>query len=94
MLNTTRVSLMLLLFLLQEQALHAGISAFKCMLCRDKELFQQEMLCMGIRIPKRLVAFHHSPEDRRVPVPARPEAVPALLALHCLMSLGFSNMGE
>ncbi|XP_064000023.1 G2/M phase-specific E3 ubiquitin-protein ligase-like [Pogoniulus pusillus] len=37
----------------QEQALHAGISAFKCMLCRDKELFQQEMLCMGIRIPKR-----------------------------------------
>ncbi|NXP82162.1 G2E3 ligase, partial [Ramphastos sulfuratus] len=34
-------------------ALRAGILTFKCMLCRDKEVFQHEMLRMGIRVPTR-----------------------------------------
>ncbi|NXG43037.1 G2E3 ligase, partial [Psilopogon haemacephalus] len=46
-------SLMLLLLVLQGHALRAGSSAFQCMLCRDKELFQAEMVRMGIHIPIR-----------------------------------------
>ncbi|XP_067992855.1 uncharacterized protein [Melanerpes formicivorus] len=38
---------------IQGHALQAGISAFRCLLCRDKDQFQQEMLRMGIRIPRR-----------------------------------------
>ncbi|NXX49613.1 G2E3 ligase, partial [Tricholaema leucomelas] len=38
---------------IQAHALHAGSSAFTCMLCRDKEVFQAEMLRMGIYIPRR-----------------------------------------
>ncbi|NXE12863.1 G2E3 ligase, partial [Lophotis ruficrista] len=46
-------SLMLLLFLLQGQAVHDGISVFRCPLCRDRDAFVSEMLTMGIRIPFR-----------------------------------------
>ncbi|NXG42888.1 G2E3 ligase, partial [Psilopogon haemacephalus] len=42
---------------IQGHALRAGISAFGCLLCRDKELFQEEMLRMGIRIPRRPPAW-------------------------------------
>ncbi|KFV75677.1 G2/M phase-specific E3 ubiquitin-protein ligase, partial [Dryobates pubescens] len=38
---------------IQGHALQAGTSAFQCLLCRDKDRFQQEMLRMGIRIPRR-----------------------------------------
>ncbi|XP_067992857.1 PHD finger protein 7-like, partial [Melanerpes formicivorus] len=38
---------------IQGHALQAGTSAFRCLLCRDKDQFQQEMLRMGIRIPRR-----------------------------------------
>ncbi|NXG47184.1 G2E3 ligase, partial [Psilopogon haemacephalus] len=34
-------------------ALSAGSAAFRCMLCRDKENFQAEMLYMGIQVPIR-----------------------------------------
>ncbi|XP_068024087.1 G2/M phase-specific E3 ubiquitin-protein ligase-like [Melanerpes formicivorus] len=55
---------------IQGHALRAGISAFQCLLCRDKELFQQEMLRMGIRIPSRPPAWETA------------EAVESLLARH------------
>ncbi|XP_054236848.1 PHD finger protein 7-like [Indicator indicator] len=42
---------------IQGHALRAGSSAFCCLLCRDKEHFQQEMLRMGIRIPRRPPAW-------------------------------------
>ncbi|XP_064008709.1 PHD finger protein 7-like [Pogoniulus pusillus] len=42
---------------IQGHALRAGSSAFQCMLCRDKEDFQAEMLYMGIRIPARPPAW-------------------------------------
>ncbi|NXG47205.1 G2E3 ligase, partial [Psilopogon haemacephalus] len=38
---------------IQGHPLRAGTSAFQCPLCRDREAFQQEMLTMGIRVPKR-----------------------------------------
>ncbi|NXH22019.1 G2E3 ligase, partial [Bucco capensis] len=38
---------------IQGQALSAGNTCFQCAPCRDKDLFQEEMLRMGIRIPKR-----------------------------------------
>ncbi|NXG50192.1 G2E3 ligase, partial [Psilopogon haemacephalus] len=38
---------------IQGHALRAGSSAFQCMLCRNKEDFQAEMVRMGIRIPIR-----------------------------------------
>ncbi|NXG52341.1 G2E3 ligase, partial [Psilopogon haemacephalus] len=37
----------------QGHALRAGSTAFQCVLCRDKEDFQAEMLYMGIHIPIR-----------------------------------------
>ncbi|NXX09484.1 G2E3 ligase, partial [Larus smithsonianus] len=37
----------------QGHALRAGSAAFQCMLCRDRERFQEEMLSMGIHIPVR-----------------------------------------
>ncbi|KAM7095816.1 LOW QUALITY PROTEIN: PHD finger protein 7-like [Ciconia maguari] len=46
-----QASLTLLMFLLQGQAVRAGISCFQCPLCRDKDLFLSDMLVMGIRIP-------------------------------------------
>ncbi|NXP78378.1 G2E3 ligase, partial [Ramphastos sulfuratus] len=42
---------------IQAHALRAGISAFQCLLCRDKDLFQAEMLRMGICIPRRPPAW-------------------------------------
>ncbi|NXI43491.1 PHF7 protein, partial [Galbula dea] len=38
---------------IQGQALSAGSACFLCPLCRDRDLFQAEMLRMGIRIPQR-----------------------------------------
>ncbi|NXU88227.1 G2E3 ligase, partial [Xiphorhynchus elegans] len=40
---------------IQGQALHAGILALQCPLCRNSEDFSVEMFIMGIRIPFRLV---------------------------------------
>ncbi|NXF93358.1 G2E3 ligase, partial [Eubucco bourcierii] len=48
---------MLLLFLLYTHALHAATSAFHCPLCRNKQEFREEMLRMGIRIPRRPPAW-------------------------------------
>ncbi|NXI49579.1 G2E3 ligase, partial [Chloroceryle aenea] len=42
---------------IQGQALHAGTFSFQCPLCRDRDVFQPEMLNMGIRIPSRLPAW-------------------------------------
>ncbi|NXI96001.1 G2E3 ligase, partial [Psophia crepitans] len=36
---------------IQGQALRAGITCFRCPLCRDMEIFMSEMFLMGIRIP-------------------------------------------
>ncbi|NXG49905.1 G2E3 ligase, partial [Psilopogon haemacephalus] len=47
---------------IQGLALRAGISAFKCMLCRDKDQFQEEMLRMGIFIPRRPPAWDTAEE--------------------------------
>nr|DBA14090.1 TPA: hypothetical protein GDO54_005105 [Pyxicephalus adspersus] len=38
---------------LQYQALSAGLFFFRCTVCNNKELFQKEMLRMGINIPER-----------------------------------------
>ncbi|KFQ98365.1 PHD finger protein 7, partial [Opisthocomus hoazin] len=53
-LSSTRASLLLLLFLLQGQAVRNGICSFQCPLCRDRDAFLTEMLVMGIRVPFRL----------------------------------------
>ncbi|KAK4815083.1 hypothetical protein QYF61_015566, partial [Mycteria americana] len=89
-LSSTRASLTLLTFLLQGQAVHAGISCFQCPLCRDKNLFLLEMLVMGIRIPFRLVSFcpaHKTRQGSASAVPCQglpqqswPSAVPCLRA--------------
>ncbi|KAG8449603.1 hypothetical protein GDO86_016301 [Hymenochirus boettgeri] len=38
---------------LQYQALSAGLFFFRCTVCNNKEIFQEEMLRMGIHIPER-----------------------------------------
>ena len=47
----------LTVFLLQGQAIRAGVNCFQCPLCRDADAFLSDMLIMGIRIPLRLVFF-------------------------------------
>ncbi|NXF94491.1 G2E3 ligase, partial [Eubucco bourcierii] len=42
---------------IQGYALRAGISAFRCLLCRNTQVFQQEMLTVGIRVPRRPPAW-------------------------------------
>ncbi|XP_075618708.1 LOW QUALITY PROTEIN: E3 ubiquitin-protein ligase PHF7-like [Balearica regulorum gibbericeps] len=62
-LSSTRASLThgtLLMFLLQGQALRAGIHFFQCPLCRDRERFVSDMLNMGIRIPRRLPSWENN----------------------------------
>ena len=55
--HQARLTLTLLVFLLQEQALRAGIYCFQCPLCRDRDWFIPDMLILGIRIPFRLVSI-------------------------------------
>ena len=55
--HQARLTLTLLVFLLQEQAMRAGIYCFQCPLCRDRDWFLRDMVTMGIRIPFRLVSF-------------------------------------
>ena len=55
--HQARLTLTLLVFLLQEQALRAGVYCFQCPLCRDWTWFVSDLLLMGIRIPFRLVSF-------------------------------------
>ncbi|XP_051499550.1 PHD finger protein 7-like [Apus apus] len=43
---------------IQGQAMSDGFMRFQCPLCRDKDLFRQEMHTMGIRIPRRLSFFN------------------------------------
>ncbi|NXK38604.1 G2E3 ligase, partial [Piprites chloris] len=38
---------------IQGQALHSGISALQCPLCRNSDMFLEDLLIMGIRIPSR-----------------------------------------
>ncbi|KAG9480951.1 hypothetical protein GDO78_010294, partial [Eleutherodactylus coqui] len=38
---------------LQHQALSAGLFFFRCTVCNDRDIFQKEMLRMGIHIPER-----------------------------------------
>ncbi|NXP04175.1 PHF7 protein, partial [Thinocorus orbignyianus] len=42
---------------IQGQALHDGMTWFRCPLCRDRDAFLTEMLTMGIRIPFRLPSW-------------------------------------
>ena len=56
--HQARLTLTLLVFLLQEQAMRAGIYCFQCPLCRDRDWFLRDMVTMGIRIPFRLVSFN------------------------------------
>ena len=55
--HQARLTLTLLVFLLQEQAMHAGIYCFQCPVCRDWTRFIPDMLILGIRIPFRLVSI-------------------------------------
>lgn len=89
-LSSTRASLTLLLFGLQGQALRAGLLCLHCPLCRDIRAFLPRMFIMGIRIPFRLVSFclaHNTGRGRRCAVSG---PAPAVLALPCPVSLGFS----
>ncbi|XP_048813313.1 PHD finger protein 7-like [Lagopus muta] len=47
------LTLTLLVFLLQGMAKSAGLRCFQCPLCRDREVFIQEMINLGIHIPAR-----------------------------------------
>ena len=55
-LSSTRASLTLFMFLLQGQAMRAGVFCLQCPLCQNKKQFLTEMLFMGIRVPIRLVS--------------------------------------
>ena len=88
-LSSTRASLLLLMFLLQGQAVRDGISCFRCPLCRDRDAFSSEMLSMGIRIPFRLVSCP-AHQTGGWECCAMPGTAPAILALRCPVSLGFS----
>ena len=57
--HQARLTLTLLVFLLQGMAKSAGLRCFQCPLCRDRERFIQEMINLGIHIPVRLVPFIH-----------------------------------
>lgn len=82
------------MFLLQGQAVCAGISCFQCPLCRDKDLFLAEMLIMGIQIPIRLVSFCPAHKTGGCKRGALPGPAPAAVALCCPLSLGFSFTEE
>ncbi|KFQ34324.1 G2/M phase-specific E3 ubiquitin-protein ligase, partial [Merops nubicus] len=45
---------------IQGQALHAGISAFQCPLCRNRGKFLREMLTLGIHVPRRPPAWEET----------------------------------
>ena len=55
--HQARLTLTLLVFLLQGMALRAGLRCFQCPLCRDRDTFLGELFSMGIRIPDRWVSF-------------------------------------
>ena len=57
--HQARLTLTLLVFLLQGMAKSAGLRCFQCPLCRDRDKFIQEMINLGIHIPVRLVPFIH-----------------------------------
>ncbi|XP_071611596.1 splicing factor, arginine/serine-rich 19-like [Heliangelus exortis] len=56
-LSSSRASLRLLLLLLQENAIHAGIMSFMCPACRERDVFVVEMLVMGILVPLSLPSW-------------------------------------
>jgi len=93
-LSSTRASLLLLLFLLQGQAVRDGICSFQCPLCRDRDTFLSEMLIMGIRVPFRFVSCCPAHKTGGCKRCAMPRAAPARLALCCLVSLSFSLTEE
>ncbi|KAM6322686.1 PHD finger protein 7-like [Podargus strigoides] len=72
---------------IQTHALQAGISCFRCPLCRNRNSFIQEMLHMGIQIPYRLVSC---PAHETGGGKGFARAAPADPALRCPVSLGFS----
>ena len=51
------LTLMLLVLLLQKQAMHAATMLFVCPVCRGKARFRAKMAKLGIQIPVRLVSF-------------------------------------
>lgn len=92
-LSSTRASLTPLVFLLQGQAMGAGIYCFQCPLCRDKDRFVPEMFSLGIRVPLRSVSFclaHRTGGCK----PCHGGTAPAVLALCCPVGRGFSLMEE
>uniref|UniRef100_A0A669QAH6 RING-type domain-containing protein n=1 Tax=Phasianus colchicus TaxID=9054 RepID=A0A669QAH6_PHACC len=58
---------------IQGMAKSAGLCCFQCPLCRDREVFIQEMVNLGIHIPARLVSFSQLSrhEGTRAQVPAQ-----------------------
>ncbi|NXG43143.1 G2E3 ligase, partial [Psilopogon haemacephalus] len=72
-----------------DHAVRAGTSAFQHLLCRDRTLFQQEMLRMGTRISRRLVSFLPSTQDRRVQMLCQARGSPCTpgLPLSCQAAL-------
>ncbi|XP_027496384.1 uncharacterized protein LOC113945885 isoform X2 [Corapipo altera] len=75
---------------IQNQAIHSGFYIFCCPHCQNEYRFLMEMFIMGIRIPRRLVFFftaHNTGGCKRCAVPG---PAPAVLALPCSVSPGFS----
>ncbi|XP_072189600.1 LOW QUALITY PROTEIN: uncharacterized protein [Excalfactoria chinensis] len=79
----------LLVFLLQEQALSAGIYCFRCPHCRDKESFLREMLNVGIRIPFRKPTW-----DDNYTYSSLGVRYERCVAINCLYPLGRGHSGE
>ena len=81
--HQARLTLTLLVFLLQRLALRLGIT-LHCPHCKDEEEFFDYVTAMGIRIPRRLVShswFFRRECTRAVPALGRPQQA-SLFAAH------------
>ncbi|XP_072189975.1 PHD finger protein 7-like [Excalfactoria chinensis] len=87
--SSTQLTPTLLVFLLQEQALSAGIYCFRCPHCRDKESFLREMLNVGIRIPFRKPTW-----DDNYTYSSLGVRYERCVAINCLYPLGRGHSGE
>ncbi|XP_072188875.1 LOW QUALITY PROTEIN: PHD finger protein 7-like [Excalfactoria chinensis] len=87
--QATQLTPTLLVFLLQEQALSAGIYCFRCPHCRDKESFLREMLNVGIRIPFRKPTW-----DDNYTYSSLGVRYERCVAINCLYPLGRGHSGE
>ena len=47
---------------LQMTAIHGGIEAFRCPLCKNKDVFVNEAIRMGIYVPHRKPTWEEDPD--------------------------------